>query len=123
MRRTGEADGSVVSRQAFDNQHLSESIRGAAAEALGKRDAEKAQFSELLDQRAGENLVLIPFAGKRLDLTLGEVTYGIANTPMLFAELKIHQAGSSVAASCNPKTAGAEAGRNRPARTAAATEN
>src|SRR5579862_3772282 len=94
MRRRSQADRRVVTREAFDHQHLRERVGSAAAPFFRERDAEETQLAEVTNHMARKEFLLVPFGGMRLDFALGEFGEGRADLPLLFGEVEVHQDSS-----------------------------
>ena len=90
VRGARQSDRRVVARESLDDQHLRERVSAAAAEFFRKRDAEKAELAELLDDMPREGLFLVPLGRVRLDLALGKVGERFADAPLLFGQIEIH---------------------------------
>ncbi len=90
VRRASESDRRVVSRQSLDDQHLRERVGAATAKFFRECDAEKTKLPELLDNMARKSFFLIPLGRMRLDFPLGEIGERLADAPLLFGKIKIH---------------------------------
>ncbi len=90
VRRASQSDRRVVARQSLDDEHLRERVGAPTAEFLRKRHAEKTQLPELLDDMARERFFLIPLGRMRLDFPLGKIGQRLADAPLLFGKIEIH---------------------------------
>jgi hypothetical protein len=83
MRGAGKREAGVVTREAFDDDYLCEGIGGAAAVFFRKRDAEKTECTQLLDDVARKARGFIPLGSVRLDLAVGEGCESVADLALL----------------------------------------
>jgi hypothetical protein len=86
----GKRHPRVHAGQFLDHDRVVDGRHAGPAVFLGKHHREQAKFAEFGEDLAREFLLLIPFAGMRLEFLQGEVANGFPEEPLISAELKVH---------------------------------
>ena len=91
VRGDRDADRGVDAGQLLDRERVGERVGAAAPVLLRERDAHQPELAHLGDDLVGEALGPVELLRDRPHLLVGEVADGVAQQPLLVAQVEVHE--------------------------------
>ena len=98
MRRDGDRDGGVDSRQLLDRDRIGDRVASRAPVLLGDRHPHQPQLGHLADELDGEAGLAVELLGHRCNALAREGANGVPDQLLVGGEIEVHAAGMLVAA-------------------------
>ena len=90
MRRYGNPDGGIGSRELFDDDRVVDIAHATAPIFLGENHAKKTELSQLLDDLGWKLFLVVPLGRVGHDLLVRKLTDGPPQLYLLVAVFEIH---------------------------------